>query len=326
MEASNPWEKIQKPDNTGTFNSIRAAEKTNHNFWWTIDFKGNCGLAVEFNQHIKLPKSVPNFSSIEILVAPDKKFLLIVLTKSEDVKKFRILCNDLISDSQPIKGDDEVNLLATIILSLKRWQNLFEVKKIKTPSLSQRLGLLGELNCLVNFLAKYTDFRQAVKSWQGPKGHEQDFLINGNLIEVKAQLSSSDKIVKINSLEQLDTISGPIWLQHTGLSPCTLNNGQAISINLLIQEIVNGLDGDNFGLDLFATLLEVQGFSLENDYGDDLYAISYLKIYGVANDFPKITRKTIGSNAVLKAQYSINMSELDPWLKDVEFVKSRVFA
>ena len=242
---------------------------------------------------------------MELKISSDKKFFLLSLRDKEAQKKFRILCHDLICESQSIESGREVKLLEIAVSTLIRWGKLFSVKKIKEPTSSQKYGLLGELSCLANFVAHKTSYRKAVESWQGPKGHEQDFSINGHLIEVKAQLSSSDKIVKISSLEQLDTISGPIWLQHVGLSPSSSLEVGGVSINSLIDKILCGLAGDNFGIDIFVSLLELQGFAIENDYGNDFYTIPFINIFDVREDFPKITRKVVGSQSVMKALFSI---------------------
>lgn len=326
MEVSNPWDNIEAPKTQGDFSTNRITEKTKHDFWWSKDYRGNPGLAIEFKSAIGLPRSLPTFSSIETTISPDKKFLLLSLLDKDVVKKFRILCHDLINDSQAVETGDGSKLIESLISTLIRWEKLFVVKKIKSPTASQKYGLLGELYCLANFVAKNTDYRRAVDSWQGPKGHEQDFSINGHLIEVKAQLSSSDRIIKISSLEQLDTISGPIWLQHLGLSPATSLEKSVVSINSLIEEILGGLVGDNFGVDLFVSLLELQGFAVENDYGDDIFTIPFLNSYDIRADFPKITRKVVGSYAVTKASYSLNMSDLDVWLINQDTVTAEVFS
>lgn len=326
MDTANPWETISTPNKRGIFNSIRVKSQSIHDFWWVVDFDGNPGLAIEFGTEIELPNTLPKLSFIEARISPDKRYLLLFLLDREIQTKFRVLCHDLINETKSVSGGASLQLLENLVSTLSRWQKLLDVKKIKSPSLAQKLGLLGELNCLANFIATKVGFRLAVDAWQGPKGHEQDFSINGNLIEVKAQLSSSDRIVKISSLEQLDTISGPIWLQHIGLSPATANDVTAMSINSVINKILDGLSGDNFGIDIFVTLLEQQGFAIENDYGDELYTVPFRQTYQIREDFPKVTRQIIGSNAVVKASYSINMSDLGPWIVSDDFANAEIFA
>lgn len=326
MQTNNPWIYISAPENSLEFNTMRVEEVCDHNFWWIVDCVGKPGLGIEFNTEISLSYNVPSFSSFEIKLSKNNKFLLLFLIDLEVNTKFRVLCQDLINEANSKTNIDGVEFLNHVMNTLKRWQRLFNVKKNNSPTLPQKLGLLGELNCLVNLIAKNVGFRAAVDAWQGPKGHEQDFLINGHLIEIKAQMASLDRVVKINSLEQLDTTSGPIWLQHLGLSPISVADSTSISINMLIQRILDGLVGDNLGIDIFITLLELQGFQVQNDYGDEVFRTSFVKIYQVREDFPKLTRKLIGSNAVVKANYSINMSELDPWIVDEEYIKARAFS
>ena len=60
MELANPWELIDTPKNLGAFNSKRVGEQSKHDFWWTLDCKGNPGLAIEFKSVIELPHSLPH--------------------------------------------------------------------------------------------------------------------------------------------------------------------------------------------------------------------------------------------------------------------------
>lgn len=326
MEEINPWEKISVPKSTTAPSSYRVDGTHHYNFWWAVNHNGQLGFMVEFSCEMELRTPIPNLQAIEAKLSPNKKFLTFFLIDREIQKKFRILCHDLISDSQHVGIGNDKKLLENVISTFIRWQKLFEIKKIKSPSMPQKLGLLGELNCLCNFVAKHVGFRGAVDAWQGPKGHEQDFSINGHLIEVKAQLSSSDRIVKISSLEQLDTISGVIWLQHLGLSPTPIQDANTISINSLTQQIVRGLAGDNFGVDVFVDLLERQGFSIDNQYGDEHYNRPFRNTYLVDEDFPKITRGILGSSAIVKGNYSLNMSDLSSWIVKDTIVETRIFA
>ena len=83
--------------------------------------------------------------------------------------------------------------------------------------------------------------------------------------------------------------------------------------------------GDNFGIDIFVTLIEQQGFMLKNDYGDEYFDTPFRNNYQIRDDFPKITRQIVGSNSVVKASYSINMSDLSTWLVTDAFLKKEIF-
>lgn len=325
MDESNPWNTLDKPASEEKYSTRRIDEPKKHSFWWALDFQGQPGLAVEFKSGVSLPPSLPIFASINAKLSPDGMFLVLSLTQMDVLKKFRLLCHDLISEGQMVEEQDEEGLLENLVSSLQRWQKLFETRRQSSPTTEQKIGLIGELNCLRNFLAVNTGFRKAVDAWQGPKGHEQDFSVNGQLIEVKTQLSSSDKIVKINSLEQLDTISGPIMLMHLGLSPATPKTAGAISINSLIEGIINGLSGDNFGVDIFVTLLEQLGFSVDNDYGDDYFVVPFEDFFDVRDGFPSLTRSGVAMAAITKATYSLSIPELAPWSLERQVAEARIF-
>ncbi|WP_369408059.1 PD-(D/E)XK motif protein, partial [Pseudomonas sp. SWRI111] len=75
-------------------------------------------------------------------------------------------------------------------------------------SKSERIGLIGELLFLRDVLSDRVGWNAAIKCWNGPGGHEQDFVVAGSIFEVKTQVVTADRRIRISSEDQLDAVQG----------------------------------------------------------------------------------------------------------------------
>jgi len=320
-----PWSELNIPKQNA-YSTKRVSNEVNHSFFWFLNHHNHYGLLLNFTDEIKniLPENIPKFDNIDIIVPPNFKTIIISVKNSELSKQFKFIAHDIISNCNKIPTNNNVAIYETIISILNKWKNFFKISKKRNLSPEMRRGLFGELFFLNNILKKATTARLSVDAWQGPKGHEQDFNHNKNLFEIKTQLSSSDKIIKIASLEQLDVISGQIWIYHIGISPTENNQENSISLEDLISDIISSLGNDNFGIDIFlSNLLEI-GYDHEAEYKKDKYVISFENFYKIEDDFPVITRQMI-SSPIVTANYSLNVNLLDKWKTDSSSFHNEVF-
>jgi hypothetical protein len=89
------------------------------------------------------------------------------------------------------------------------WASL--VRRRKTLSREQELGLLGELTVL-EALAASLGWEQAVRSWKGPLGEEHDFGLSESDLEVKCT-GGERRVHTISPLSQLTATPGrALWL------------------------------------------------------------------------------------------------------------------
>ena len=243
--------------------------------------------------------------------APDQTNVTIFLLNDDDLRQFRVFCDDCIQEIEMRAQANAQSVLVVLNDTLARWVELLRVKK-KGLTLQKKLGIIGELLVLRDLLIKEFAPSDCIKAWNGPNGHEQDFLLNGKLIEVKCQLSSRDKIVKIASLEQLDCISGQIYLAHIGVSSAEREMAGSFSIGSIVDQIIDLLNGDNYSIDCFLGKLELIGYHhSESDYSD-FYVKSYSQIYRIDDDFPCLVRgKT--PPAIENCRYKLNLASLAQW-------------
>jgi hypothetical protein len=322
---ANPWD-LMRPSMGGLFlTTRRITAKSPHNFFWAVDHVGNRGLKLNFDELVGENWTIAEFGSLEVSVSDDRKSIIIFLLKSDQKDIFRILCHDLVQSTQEIPPSDIQSVTACIFNRLNSWRELLKNKKKKGLSKAQRIGLFGELLFLNNYMVKYVGPRVAVESWQGPLGHEQDFVFGGTLFEIKTQIATSDRSVSIASMDQLDIISGPIWMVHQGISPCRGGERDCASLNELVESILAILSSDNYSRDLFFRNLEFIGYEHDNAYEDEMYLLSFSSVFDVDETFPAITRKRVGA-AVIALTYKLSISELDQWKKDDKEFCRRAFS
>ena len=236
----NPWEDLETPD-PPAFSTRPVNSASKHNFMWIKDASGRPGLALSFNELVTGRFEVPVFQNLEINVQSDKKTITFLLNDETTLRQFRIFCEDCVNAvEQQAKGDAH-SVLAMLAAVVIKWVELFDGRNRQYLSKNAEIGLIGELIVIRDMLIDVIGASDSILAWNGPKGHEQDFLYNSLLIEVKCQLASKDKVLNISSLEQLDSVSGQIYLAHIGISPATVGQENCFSLPSLVDEIIKQL-------------------------------------------------------------------------------------
>ena len=306
-----PWAPIEQPADQYVL-TRRRVEKVQKEFYWAKNSNNEIGVIVRLFDvpDSKLVQEFENsFENIQFFLLPDKLHLWICNKKHELKNQFRVLVHHVLSDLESNDGAGARPHAKSLFLLFAKWSTLLSQKPNGKLSANVKRGLLGELYFLSRVIGKSKGIEEAVKAWCGPAGHEQDFNYDSILYEVKSQLASSDKVVKISSLEQLDTISGRIILIHLGLTPIDMNGEEAISLDILIQEILLALQGNNYLIDIFEGSLACVGLSYDVDNLDELYELSFMNYYEISLDFPALKRSETPLS-IAKVQYSIDMSAL----------------
>lgn len=307
----NPWKDMETPV-PPAFSTRPVNSDSKHNFMWIKDGSGRPGLALSFDEAVTGRFEVPVFQNLEISVQSDKKTVTFLLKDESALRQFRIFCEDCVDAVEEHAKGDAPSVLATLAVVVIKWVELFDGRNRRHLSKSAEIGLIGELIVMRDILVDAIGASDSVLAWNGPKGHEQDFLYNSSLIEVKCQLASKDKVFNISSLEQLDSVSGQIYLSHVGISPAATGLENCFSLPSLVDEIIAQLSSDNYAIDTFLGCLELVGYSHGDDKRFDSYVESFLNIFKVDESFPRITRPNIHS-AIEKCSYRLNATMLGHW-------------
>lgn len=307
----NPWEGMETPS-PPAFTTRIINSKSNHNFMWIKDGLGKVGLALSFNGKVDGLFMPPFLENIKIEVQSDKRTITFILQNDSASRQFRIFCEDCIKSVEQLGTNLPTSVISSLIKVIEKWVELFNAKREKSLSKSSELGLIGELMVMRQVMMSIASPSDSVLSWSGPKGHEQDFAYNSRLIEVKCQIASRDKVVTISSLEQLDDISGQIYLSHVGISPTSANSGNCFSLPSLVEGVIKALENDNYAIDTFLGCLELTGYKHDDTKSFESYVESFVTFFKVGAEFPKITRSDVHS-AVEKCTYRLNAAALGNW-------------
>jgi hypothetical protein len=153
----------------------------------------------------------------------------------------------------------------------------------------QRIGLFGEIVFLDEEVLQRLDALEAIRSWRGPHQEEQDFLIGGSAIEVKTQLSTADRAVRISSAAQLDPGNFRLFLCHQTLGVGDQRDTEALSLNGQVEEIASKLGKANPAAeDLFRSTLFEYGYVINNAYDEPRWSLNGRQVFEVEGNFPRL--------------------------------------
>ena len=311
MTNVNPWLDMPTPQ-AGKLSSKLVNSQSPNEFRWVKDESNRIGLALIFKKNVDVPIDWPNLNNATAGIQPDGKTFTIFLKDIELVSQFRIFCEDCANTVDKQAPGDIASTLTVLTAVISRWQRLFDGSFKKSLSKTAEIGLIGELLVLKTILMEAISPSDAVLAWNGPKGHEQDFSYNGSLLEVKCQLSSRDRVVNIASLEQLDGVSGQIYLAHLGISNSSEMAGDAFSLPSLVESVLVQLVGDNYATDTFLGSLQQAGYQHGEEKVFETYVQSFAYLFKVSETFPKIIRRQVPS-PIERCSYKLNTAQLHEW-------------
>lgn len=323
----NPWDGLSVPSAPGNFSTRRVSANTPHDFYWAKNDLGQCCLVFSCETKEPVKMEQVRLRGIELQqFSRDQKKLDIIIKLIDDPSRdlFRTISNDLVASTQKLPPTQPKTVVHALSTRLKRWQQLLGRRKTDLLSTSEQLGLFGELLFLRDHFLGRLDNSTAVSAWQGPSGSEQDFGWSSYLFEVKTQLSSSDRRITINSLEQLDDISGDIWLIHQTVAAEESSGSDRISLKRLVNDIRGSLTHDVFSSDYFNTSLLEYGYEDNDAYDEVFYQLVQRNVFSVKDDFPRLTRSSI-PKAITSARYILDATALQEMEVTLEQFAEQVF-
>lgn len=183
------------------------------------------------------------------------------------------------------------------LIEVARWRRLFATLATTMPlSVEEKVGLFAELTVLDNLMKGIDGF--VPEWWTGPLRQPHDFELPTRSIEVKAITADSDH-VRINGLRQLDSVEGK---DLTLVLASVMFSHDGFTIGELLEQIVSG-DPQEHSLRELAAKAGIYG-----TYEDiDRMVISGFYHAGVDQTFPRITQSILGTEAISRVNYSIDV-------------------
>lgn len=316
-----PWLKMASPLSINSIKKRRVDSNLNNNFWWTKAYSGQFGLQIEFAGKVNHASVVNEFDQFKVVFDERKNWFSIELTAeaSKTVEVFYGLCLDLISFIENSFYNDDESLLSSIFVRVKQWQNLFKQKTTSFTD-SQQIGLLGELSLINDTLFNKFDYKDILNIWRGPIPEPQDFVSSNWAVEVKSQRASSEPIISINSLNQLDTVNVPIFISHRMFLDSIKPSNLTLNLYKQVELILKKIGRDNFYYQYFLSLLNNLGYDHDAPYAQKPYELKVIEYYQVREDFPRLARSKL-PKSIVGGKYSLDLSSLASFkVSNIEFL------
>jgi hypothetical protein len=245
---------------------------------------------------------IPKFENIDVEFRDlDGIHSLVLRLKDNDLSDlFSNICSDLAEGASG--GVTPESAVHMFVARLNRWADLLRRGRSNELSFIERLGLLGELCVLIWAVTECNvDPSLVVRGWRGPEADTNDIGINNVRVEVKAQLSTQRKSVKISSLDQLDSAGGDLFLAVVRLCP----SDEGVSLESVILTISTWFELGNKWRSEFQRKLYVAGYDSNADYIKEVFSLEELRTYRVMQDFPSLVPSNVPAG-VVKVSYEID--------------------
>jgi hypothetical protein len=203
------------------------------------------------------------------------------LRGSFDLNLFAAICDEMVKGLG--LGKEPIELISQVA---GRWRDLLSIRAIDEASLSQIVGLLGELFILDELAADLTP-GVALASWVGADKARHDFEFTRDAFEVKTSRVLNRSVAQIHGLQQLATSP------NTQLSVC----------HIQVEWSPDGFDIPSFVAALkskfspqevadFDKKLSLAKFTPERIENSAIYKFKIVRcaLFSVDSKFPKITR------------------------------------
>ena len=252
------------------------------------------------------------FSVASLESAPHRRVMMMLElgdVRYRDV--FAALAQDVLSCLATAK--DEKSGVRALLDRLHRWVDFFQRQKNNGLSENEQQGLFGELWVMKNTLLRHLAAEDAVHSWQGPGGANQDFHLPSCAVEVKTSVSSPHERVSVSNVLQLDETGVPaLVMAHLSLDR---HRSMGETLPGIVGDIRRCLAEDAPHLTgVFNALLVNSGY-LEvhlNQYLDTGYHVRHARYYRVRDGFPRILEHNL-QEGIGDVRYTVVMSACVPF-------------
>lgn len=230
------------------------------------------------------------------------------------LEMFSLLSEDLIEHSRDI--EDGMSPLNFVLRRLSSWRHLLERASESVLSGSSVRGLCGEL-VFLDQLIDLLGGNEAVMSWVGPSGADQDFQFGTTAWEVKTIRPEADTVM-IASERQLDSVDKNIQLMVIEIADVSSTSDGMFTLNSQVSKLRKKLSSCYDALVEFDNKLLVAGYVAREEYGNSFFKIRSLAGFTIAEGFPRLSGKIIPAG-VVNICYEIELEQLEVFLIERTF-------
>lgn len=315
------WQDIAPPSEPGACNVRLADSGHPHDFRIGRDHRGRYVFQLDVDGTDRSAIELPRVSGMSCELEPvgeTRSRLILVLNHAADLPNFALMCSGLMLATADLEEADSWSALIRSVEELHRWQEMLRRRKDNILSRSERIGLFGELLFLRDVLAVRLGWPVATRCWNGPGGHEQDFVVAGTIFEVKTQIVTADRRIRISSEDQLDAVQGRIVLSNQGIAPVPPTDEDSRTLNGIVSEIREAASATGAGpSELLEIALLEAGYDERPEYDEEAWVLVDRNFFEVTGDFPRIERTDLRPGVEMVA-YSIRVSDCVPYAISVD--------
>ncbi|SCZ19781.1 Putative PD-(D/E)XK family member [Pseudomonas sp. NFIX49] len=235
--------------------------------------------------------------------------LLWILEDFVLLEMFSLLSEDLIEHSRNIDG--RISPLNFVLRRLSSWRSLLDRASDNILSMTSIRGLCGEL-VFLDQLIDQLGGNQAVMSWVGPFGADQDFQFGSAGWEVKTIRPDAERLM-ISSERQLDSADKNIQLMVVEIADVSSSSDGMFTLNIQVSKLRKKLSSCYEALLEFDNRLLIAGYVAREEYGSVFFKIRGLASFTIAEGFPHVSREMVPAG-VVNICYEIELKELESFL------------
>ena len=299
MSERSPWDQITVPSQDRNVKLVEGVAAVP--CYWARNASGSCLFIIELEGDFveSMRANLIRVKGIKIdLISAGQGLqqLILELQKEGDHDLFENFCRALVNSLTKAENSEAAFVIAWG--HIRRWKAFFggSVQQL-SPELVQ--GLFAELLFLKQRIAA-ASIEDAIASWMGPNGGQQDFIYGKISVEVKSVMGTARNSVRISSLDQLESLQERLYLRAYILRT-TPNSTSGTSLNQLVEDI-RALIAESPALDDFERKLFELRYQPLPAYDKPGFLVSEVRTYQVHEDFPRLIR-----------------SEQSPWLANVSY-------
>jgi hypothetical protein len=308
--------------------NVRRADASHPlDFFRGRDFVGDYIFSLASDAGCRDLPDPPKLNGIDVTLerrAPDGARLVLTLHDRDQFDIFRALSDHLLRATAGQDRGDNAGGLRLVLRRLADWHDMLRRRRDDLLSVSEVIGLTGELLFLRDEILPRMSAVEAVATWRGAHRDEQDFAIGLWQFEVKTQLSTADQRLIIASEAQLDTARSSLLLCHQGIaaSPAT---AASFTLNSLVVSLAACFaDAGPPVLDAFEVALEAWGYVRKDEYDQPAWLLTDRRLFEVREGFPRVTPSMLPAG-VQKVSYEVLLHACEPFAVDLADTMNGVF-
>jgi hypothetical protein len=312
VKNEDPWKEIPPSPSASSLIGHLILESRPHELFRARDPLGRRILFLVHERASETTTKLPTMAGLELesrsREADGRVMLSVRLENESNADIFARFCDDIIATVS--SAETEAIAVQALVGRTWKWHALLKGARKTTLSREAQLGLIGELQTLLQVIAPTAGIGTALEAWRGSEGAPKDFELYNMCIECKARGASSRAKVRITSEHQLADVPGQrIFLIVSTYSTGTKNGHGVMNLHQVVELLRSTISKQlPSSTEMLEEKLESAGYEDEHEY--DLFA-GHLdsQAFGIEDGFPRIVPSTY-PNGPSEVSYDLPLSSI----------------